>query len=152
MPVVVDFTPILEEIEKAARRGAPAENAVQLENVLFDMPVHIRIEDVDLSPPSGAEPIIFLARAGPYIVRNLLVGMPQELRFPSGGELVLTLDRSGDVTMACPVRRRTAKATHRDLLEAWKRFAEDVKKFLLAEFPELSSHPELGAWFRGESD
>jgi hypothetical protein len=48
--------------------------------------------------------------------------------------------------------RENVTANYNELLEAFKKFADKVRKFMWERVPQLNEHPYWGPWLRGERD
>jgi len=69
------------------------------------------------------------------------------------GEWSMAFRRNpGDIAVRSRLTKQSATAPFDEWERACLTFQQEVRAFLLAEFPALIQHPELGSWFRGEVD
>ena len=122
------------------------EDAGVLSHVLFKMPIFLRIDDtVIMNWPQL--PLLFVA----YDMLDRLRRLPKlgkdTIVLPGGSALFFTMEGS-DVIVESREHDRTAKTPYSTLLSAWEAFSHKTRTLLIDEFPELRSHPAIGAWFR----
>lgn len=85
------------------------------------------------------------------VVEQLEEGQPAEVLIPEGS-LKLTFVRKVDtVTVSEFIYATEGSGNHGQLVQEWKRFAEEARVYLLSEFAGLAQHPQVGNWFRQET-
>lgn len=147
--IILDFEVPRSALEEARAVGASSLPAGVLEETVLELPVRIVVGGAELRGPVHPTSIIYAAKAGLSLLRNLSGNATAKLFLSGGGTLVFCrLDEH--VVVEEGVKRVSGTARYAALVQAWEAFDRRVRAVLLDEFPEFREHPELGAWFRGE--
>ncbi len=126
---------------------------------IFIMPIRILVNGYDLVEYNGypwAEmPIMHLASNGLLTVKRLKKIKKEVYNLPEGaGEITLTMIDDKDVRVAYKgfAKPVVTVVSYEELLEAFKTFADKVRKFLWERVPQMNTHHSWGPWLRGERD
>jgi hypothetical protein len=143
--VTLDFEVNPESLGEAKGLDLVACDIGILAHTLFLMPVRLVMNGTQLFNTETG--IFYMAWALPTV--RMLPSQHSVLLNPPGFGLFMWMDGE-DVLVRIVGFGDPARATYSDLLEAWETFADNVRTFLLNEFPELCDHPQAGVWFRRE--
>jgi hypothetical protein len=126
---------------------------------MFIMPVRMQINGIDLfeynNDPWSEAPIMNLASNGLLSVKRLknkkkvtypIIEGPGDLEFNMIDEINVNID------FFTGSRHVITTSKYDELLEAFQKFAEKVRKFLWVRVPQINDHPYWGPWLRGERD
>jgi hypothetical protein len=124
-------------------------DATSFRHIILQAQVRLEVNGIELLEWVGT-PLFWMASVGLDVLKRLPTSKYEEMMIPEGSyQLSFEID-DGRVKVRELEEDRTATTTYDALREAWEAFAEEVRGFLLARFPFLARHPEVGAWFRGE--
>lgn len=151
-----------DNVVKENRESSPGSaDAGVLSETYFVLPVSLIIGGVELletparssgeQPPSWLPiPILDMATAGLDAVKEAkkkgnsmysLSGFGSRLYFNMSGN---------EVVVYSQVNGREARTSYGQLLNAFERFALEVRCFLIKNVPELREHPYWGRWLSGK--
>jgi len=142
----------IDEEELAAdKRCNPSEACMaMLKNTYFIMPVKLQINDIELFKISSDNPwldypIIHIATFGLSYVLDLKNTKNFTYEMPEGGYLKFK-KTNNHVLVSSLYHKTPVSVSYDELVAAFEKFSEDVRKFLIKNFPEMKQHPELGEW------
>ena len=158
--IILEFKCDSLVMEKAKEINLESVDSTSLSRELFVMPVHLRIDDVELleiSTQFGRAvtdwpflPIVDVATYGLEMVYDAWQNGLSEIWISETG-LRLSLEREDDkITIRSRSRGYVCTVPHEELRRAFEDFAREVRETLIKEAPELTKHPYWGGWFRGE--
>ena len=158
--VILEFKCDNLAIEKAGEHELDKVDSALFSNKLFIMPVHLRVDDVELLEMSTQFgrlvtqwpflPVVDVATYGLEKLYDAWQNGHSEIWVSEIG-LRLTLDREDDsIKMHSHNMGRVCSAPYIELRQAFEDFAKRVRETLTKEAPELQNHPYWGPWFRGE--
>jgi len=146
--------------EKAKEYNLENVDSVEFSKKLFVMPVHLRVDNVEMLEMSVQYgrvvtewpflPIVDMASYGLEMVYDAWIHGQSEIWVSEIG-LRLTLERDGDnINIQSHNMNRKCSVPYIELEHAFEDFAKTVKETLLKGAPELAKHSYWGGWFRGE--
>lgn len=156
--VIVDFKVDEEELIESLEPDMSNIDDCIFVSTIFLMPSRMRVNEFELFEFKGQwlpAPIISLASGGLSAVERLkvtrkekyiIVEGPGDITFRMIDEKKVNLFFKGDVKTVDTV------VSYDELLEAFQKFAEKVRKFLWERAPQINNHPYWGPWLRGERD
>jgi hypothetical protein len=147
-------------IEKIKEINIESVDPTTLSRELLVMPVHLRIDDVELleiSTQFGRAvtdwpflPIVDVATYGLEKVYDAWQKGLSEIWVSETG-LRLGLEREDDkITLRSYNMGHVCTVSYDELRRVFEDFARDVREMLVEEAPDLTKHPYWGGWFRGE--
>ena len=122
-----------------------------LEKILLFQDIHLVVGDVTILD-FWAIPAFFIGATVLSAVRALPEVGRRQLDIPEGsGRLTFSLAADA-VTVHEESRSKEGRVQYQELLNAWEEFSEELRLFVLSEFPGLADHPDprVRSWFRGE--
>ena len=158
--VILEFEFDNLAIEKAKEHKLDSVDPALFSNKLFVMPVHLKVDDVELLEMSTQLgrlvtqwpflPVVDVATYGLEKVYDAWLNGHSEIWVSEIG-LRLTLEREDDsIKLRSHNMGRVCSAPYIELRQAFEDFAKKVRETLTGEAPELEKHSYWGPWFRGE--
>ena len=154
-------------------------SAEVIESTCFNLPVRLRINNIDLFEnlsndrivfvchveremyeeteisdeinPWIAVPLLHLASTGLRQVRKACLGESVFYHLPGGGSLQIR--PAGEwVEITSSLNQRSARVSCSELLEAFEDFSARVRRFILQEIPEIREHAAWPSWFEAKNE
>jgi len=158
--IILEFKRDSLAMEKAKEINLKNVDSTSLSRELFVMPMHLRIDDVELleiSTQFGRAvtdwpflPIVDVATYGLEMVYDAWRNGFSEIWISETG-LRLNLEREDDkITIRSRNRGYVCTVPYEELRRAFEDFAREVRGTLIKEAPELTKHSYWGGWLRGE--
>lgn len=151
--IIIDFEIDETELAESLAGDITQDDYVCFVSTMFIMPVKFQIDDYILFISSA--PIMSLASDGLLTVKELkntkkeyysIIEGPGDIDFFMIDNINVKLDFHDS-------SNHTIKIVNYDeLLKAFEKFAEKVRKFLWERVPQMNDHPYWGPWLRGERD
>ena len=161
--VAIEFRSDPDELTMARTGSAITADFSSLSRSFFRMPIRFHVGESDLlgwkDPVTGScscwrtLPLIDFALT---LIDDARMVWQDGIVYADPGEDglgTLTYQRVGDeISIHSELTGHTGRVAYEVLLSAALSFAQSVRVYLLHHFPEFLSHPELGPWFRGETE
>lgn len=137
-----------------------AERKGRIRSVFREVPVRIRIAEVDLLSPEGEweqgthhMTITDVARWGLLALRRAREVGEYAYVFDEESDALLFRMVGKDILVHSTYNEKTVRVSYEKLERAWKEFEDRVRVFILREFPSLKEDPPgWGEWLEGQED
>lgn len=151
--ITIEFEIDEIELENSMEEDVTREDHVSFVTTMFIMPVKFQINNEILFDSSA--PIMSLASDGLLTIKNLMKTKKEHLSIINGpGDIDFHMieDKMVKIDFYDSSTHTLVSVNYDELLDAFKKFAEKVRKFFWQRVPQLNDHPYWGPWLRGERD
>lgn len=158
--VILDFEIDEEELKNSLEEGVENEKTVCFVSTMFLMPLRMRLNELEIFGTNedywSPGPIMDLATSGLTIIKELRENRKEDYEIIEGpGDFIFTMISDEDVYVKFSSESGKKYATtvkYDEILEAFEKFTEKVRKFLWERVPQINNHPYWGPWLRGDRE
>jgi hypothetical protein len=158
--MLIDFKVDEEELRNSLDDDITKEEFnIAYTSVMFIMPIRIQVNGIELFELNGdpwcEAPLLSIASDGLFYVKALKHSGKEEFRIIEGpGEIEFTMIDKTSVKLDFydGAKHTVTVVKYDELLEAFEKFADKVRKFLRERAPQINENSYWGPWLRGECD